>query len=155
MPVIISSTVYTHTHTKKNMAGTGIERVHSAPDFEQYRVKNTLYSSEGIFSNGSTSSGVPSSPGSSRSSRSCSSDNTPRSSSPIFFAPVDLKAKVLGRIESGDHFFSLEFFPPRTPAGASNLISRFDRLSSGGPLFCDVTWHSGGNPGMLLCLLGF
>lgn len=46
-----------------------------------------------------------------------------------------------------EHFFSLEFFPPRTAAGAINLINRFDRMFSGGPLFCDVTWHSAGNPG--------
>ncbi len=46
-----------------------------------------------------------------------------------------------------ERFFSLEFFPPRTPAGAVNLINRFDRMFSGGPLFCDVTWHPAGNPG--------
>jgi len=28
-----------------------------------------------------------------------------------------------------------------------NLINRFDRMFSGGPLFCDVTWHPAGNPG--------
>jgi len=28
------------------------------------------------------------------------------------------------RVNSGDIFFSLEFFPPRTKAGAANLLSR-------------------------------
>lgn len=51
------------------------------------------------------------------------------------------------RIASREPFFSLEFFPPRTAAGAANLINRFDRMFSGGPLFCDVTWHPAGNPG--------
>ena len=46
------------------------------------------------------------------------------------------------KISSNERFFSLEFFPPRTPAGAVNLINRFDRMFSGGPLFCDVTWHA-------------
>ena len=41
----------------------------------------------------------------------------------------------------------MEFFPPRTAAGAVNLINRFDRMFAGGPLFCDVTWHPAGNPG--------
>lgn len=51
------------------------------------------------------------------------------------------------KIAHGERFFSLEFFPPRTAAGAVNLINRFDRMFSGGPLFCDVTWHPAGNPG--------
>lgn len=58
-----------------------------------------------------------------------------------------LSPSLQNRISSGDYFFSLEFFPPRTAAGATNLISRFDRMFEGGPLFCDVTWHSAGNPG--------
>ena len=51
------------------------------------------------------------------------------------------------KVSTGEHFFSLEFFPPRTATGAANLINRFDRMFSGGPLFCDVTWHTAGNPG--------
>uniref|UniRef100_W5L444 Methylenetetrahydrofolate reductase (NADPH) n=1 Tax=Astyanax mexicanus TaxID=7994 RepID=W5L444_ASTMX len=58
-----------------------------------------------------------------------------------------LRDKMRRRIESGDHWFSLEFFPPRTAGGAVNLISRFDRMGSGGPLFIDVTWHPAGDPG--------
>ncbi|KAF2358433.1 Eukaryotic-type methylenetetrahydrofolate reductase [Trinorchestia longiramus] len=59
----------------------------------------------------------------------------------------NLREKIHGRIESGDKFFSLEFFPPRTKGGAVNLLARFDRMKEGNPLFCDVTWHPAGNPG--------
>lgn len=58
-----------------------------------------------------------------------------------------LRDKMRRRIEAGDKWFSLEFFPPRTASGAVNLISRFDRMGSGGPLFIDVTWHPAGDPG--------
>lgn len=36
-----------------------------------------------------------------------------------------LSEKILARIESGEPFFSLEFFPPRTKSGAVNLLARF------------------------------
>ncbi|XP_028342418.1 methylenetetrahydrofolate reductase (NADPH) isoform X1 [Physeter macrocephalus] len=58
-----------------------------------------------------------------------------------------LREKMKRRMESGDKWFSLEFFPPRTAEGAVNLISRFDRMGAGGPLFIDVTWHPAGDPG--------
>lgn len=58
-----------------------------------------------------------------------------------------LRDKMRRRMESGDKWFSLEFFPPRTAEGAVNLISRFDRMAAGGPLFIDVTWHPAGDPG--------
>nr|XP_020037237.1 methylenetetrahydrofolate reductase isoform X2 [Castor canadensis] len=58
-----------------------------------------------------------------------------------------LRDKMKRRMESGDKWFSLEFFPPRTAHGAVNLISRFDRMAAGGPLFIDVTWHPAGDPG--------
>ncbi|XP_078414112.1 methylenetetrahydrofolate reductase (NADPH) isoform X2 [Cetorhinus maximus] len=58
-----------------------------------------------------------------------------------------LQEKMRRRIESGDKWFSLEFFPPRTASGAVNLISRFDHMAVGGPLFIDVTWHPAGDPG--------
>ncbi|ESO95781.1 hypothetical protein LOTGIDRAFT_214878 [Lottia gigantea] len=48
---------------------------------------------------------------------------------------------------SGDSWFSLEFFPPRTNNGALNLIQRFERMARGKPLFCDITWHPAGDPG--------
>jgi methylenetetrahydrofolate reductase (NADPH) len=35
-----------------------------------------------------------------------------------------LRDKMKRRMESGDKWFSLEFFPPRTAHGAVNLISR-------------------------------
>ena len=55
--------------------------------------------------------------------------------------------KIDTRIQSKDCFFSLEFFPPRTRAGAANLVARFDRIKCGQPLFVDITWHPGGMPG--------
>ncbi|XP_060040240.1 methylenetetrahydrofolate reductase (NADPH) isoform X3 [Erinaceus europaeus] len=58
-----------------------------------------------------------------------------------------LREKMRRRMGSGDKWFSLEFFPPRTAHGAVNLISRFDRMGAGGPLFIDVTWHPAGDPG--------
>jgi len=54
--------------------------------------------------------------------------------------------KVQSRMESGDKFFSLEFFPPRTKSGAINLLARLERMGMGGPLFVDITWHPAGNP---------
>lgn len=35
-----------------------------------------------------------------------------------------LQEKMRRRMESGDKWFSLEFFPPRTAEGAANLIAR-------------------------------
>lgn len=35
-----------------------------------------------------------------------------------------LREKMRRRMESGDKWFSLEFFPPRTAQGAVNLIAR-------------------------------
>ncbi|KAG8505582.1 Methylenetetrahydrofolate reductase, partial [Galemys pyrenaicus] len=58
-----------------------------------------------------------------------------------------LREKMRRRMDSGDKWFSLEFFPPRTAEGAVNLISRFDQMGAGGPLFIDVTWHPAGDPG--------
>ena len=56
-----------------------------------------------------------------------------------------LSDKIQEQIGRKQKFFSLEFFPPRTPNGAVNLVARFDRMSRGGPLFCDITWHPAGN----------
>jgi len=58
-----------------------------------------------------------------------------------------LSDKINSRLQHHDPFFSLEFFPPRTPNGAVNLVGRFERMSRGGPLFCDITWHPAGDPG--------
>jgi hypothetical protein len=38
-----------------------------------------------------------------------------------------LSQSIRRRVESGDIFFSMEFFPPRTKAGAANLLSRYRR----------------------------
>ena len=35
-----------------------------------------------------------------------------------------LTDRMNDRIQAGANFFSLEFFPPRTPNGAANLIAR-------------------------------
>uniref|UniRef100_A0A3Q1JM86 Methylenetetrahydrofolate reductase (NADPH) n=2 Tax=Anabas testudineus TaxID=64144 RepID=A0A3Q1JM86_ANATE len=78
-----------------------------------------------------------------------SSKESSRCSTPVLDADrLDrLRDKMRRRMESGDRWFSLEFFPPRTAGGAVNLISRFDRMGAGGPLFIDVTWHPAGDPG--------
>lgn len=78
-----------------------------------------------------------------------SSKESSRCSTPVLDADRTdrLRHKMRRRMESGDHWFSLEFFPPRTASGAVNLISRFDRMGSGGPLFIDITWHPAGDPG--------
>ena len=60
---------------------------------------------------------------------------------------LTLAEKINEKIRQKETFFSLEYFPPRTPNGAVNLVSRFERMSRGGPLFCDVTWHPAGDPG--------
>ncbi|KAF2672976.1 methylenetetrahydrofolate reductase 2 [Microthyrium microscopicum] len=43
-------------------------------------------------------------------------------------------------------FFSLEFFPPKTAAGLSNLQARLARMSQAlRPLFVNITWGAGGS----------
>lgn len=66
------------------------------------------------------------------SSASCDSTsgyNTPnieRSISPVDFdnSGTTLMDKITARIENGERFYSLEFFPPRTKEGAVNLLAR-------------------------------
>lgn len=55
-----------------------------------------------------------------------SSKESSRCSTPVLDADrLDrLRDKMRKRTESGDCWFSLEFFPPRTASGAVNLISR-------------------------------
>ena len=36
---------------------------------------------------------------------------------------VSLMQKIQKRVDSNDRWYSLEFFPPRTPSGAANLIA--------------------------------
>ena len=47
-----------------------------------------------------------------------------RSPSPILPGYERLIDRINKRIVSGDHFFSLEFFPARTANGATNLVAR-------------------------------
>ena len=35
---------------------------------------------------------------------------------------ISLTEKIQKRIENNDRWYSLEFFPPRTPSGAANLL---------------------------------
>jgi len=61
---------------------------------------------------------------------------------PVIYKP-DYEKRLIGKltkhINSKDKFFSLEFFPPRTPSGICNLFEKCDRFSKGQPLFCDVS----------------
>ncbi|KAH0541749.1 hypothetical protein FGG08_003771 [Glutinoglossum americanum] len=44
------------------------------------------------------------------------------------------------------NYFSLEFFPPKTPMGSVNLRGRLERMSRAlRPLFVNVTWGAGGS----------
>ncbi|KAL2151880.1 hypothetical protein VTH82DRAFT_5064 [Thermothelomyces myriococcoides] len=46
----------------------------------------------------------------------------------------------------GQHYFSLEFFPPKTAMGFANLRGRLDRMARAlRPLFVNVTWGAGGS----------
>jgi len=60
---------------------------------------------------------------------------------------VPLINKIHQRIQAKDKWFSMEFFPPRTKDGATNLLHKFENMGAGGPLFCDITWHPAGDPG--------
>ena len=68
------------------------------------------------------------------SSASVSGEDTPneRCQSPTDFdytsGNKSLAEKIRLRIESGEKFFSLEFFPPRTKEGAVNLLARYVAL---------------------------
>eukprot|EP00121_Abeoforma_whisleri_P009410 Awhi_evm1s8651 len=56
--------------------------------------------------------------------------------------------KIHQKEENNEVFYSYEFFPPRTPAGAENLVSRLDRMGLSNPLCVDITWGAGGgDPG--------
>ncbi|XP_028406469.1 methylenetetrahydrofolate reductase-like [Dendronephthya gigantea] len=61
--------------------------------------------------------------------------------------PLSLIEKIKQSMGLEKKFFSLEFFPPRTPAGAANLIGKLEKFSASSPLFCDITWHAAGDPG--------
>jgi len=51
----------------------------------------------------------------------------------------------IAALPSSANYFSLEFFPPKTQIGFSNLQTRLERMSSAlRPLFVNVTWGAGG-----------
>lgn len=60
-----------------------------------------------------------------------SSKESSRCSTPVLdaYRSDRLRDKMRRRMESGDRWFSLEFFPPRTASGAVNLISRYVNLN--------------------------
>ncbi|POS84555.1 hypothetical protein EPUL_002904 [Erysiphe pulchra] len=52
----------------------------------------------------------------------------------------------IAALPHGSNYFSLEFFPPKTSMGVSNLRTRLDRMSRAlRPLFVTVTWGAGGS----------
>lgn len=52
----------------------------------------------------------------------------------------------IAALPPGASYFSLEFFPPKTTMGSSNLRARLDRMSRAlRPLFITVTWGAGGS----------
>lgn len=52
----------------------------------------------------------------------------------------------IAALPSDSTYFSLEFFPPKTTMGSSNLRARLDRMSRAlRPLFVTVTWGAGGS----------
>ncbi|KAI9729494.1 MAG: hypothetical protein M1818_008517 [Claussenomyces sp. TS43310] len=52
----------------------------------------------------------------------------------------------IAALPPGANYFSLEFFPPKTAMGSSNLRARLDRMSRAlRPLFVTVTWGAGGS----------
>lgn len=52
----------------------------------------------------------------------------------------------IAALPANSNYFSLEFFPPKTAMGSSNLRARLDRMSRAlRPLFVTVTWGAGGS----------
>ena len=52
----------------------------------------------------------------------------------------------IAALPAGTNYFSLEFFPPKTAMGFSNLRDRLDRMARAlRPLFVNVTWGAGGS----------
>ncbi|KAF2279939.1 methylenetetrahydrofolate reductase-like protein [Westerdykella ornata] len=52
----------------------------------------------------------------------------------------------INALPDGANYFSLEFFPPKTPMGFANLQVRLERMSQAlRPLFVTVTWGAGGS----------
>lgn len=59
---------------------------------------------------------------------------------------MDKITAKIAALPPGTSYFSLEFFPPKTSMGSSNLRARLDRMSRAlRPLFITVTWGAGGS----------
>ncbi|KIW80009.1 methylenetetrahydrofolate reductase [Fonsecaea pedrosoi CBS 271.37] len=53
---------------------------------------------------------------------------------------------LLSTLQPSSYYFSLEFFPPKTSSGFSNLQARLARMATAlRPLFVTVTWGAGGS----------
>lgn len=53
---------------------------------------------------------------------------------------------LFSSLDPASYYFSLEFFPPKTSSGFSNLQSRLARMAAAlRPLFVTVTWGAGGS----------
>ena len=53
---------------------------------------------------------------------------------------------LLSALPPSSNYFSLEFFPPKTSSGFSNLQARLARMNAAlRPLFVTVTWGAGGS----------
>jgi methylenetetrahydrofolate reductase (NADPH) len=48
--------------------------------------------------------------------------------------------KINAKIETGEKFFSFEYFPPKTDEGVKNLHERQAKMKLHNPTFCDITW---------------
>ncbi|KAL5615537.1 hypothetical protein BROUX41_005581 [Berkeleyomyces rouxiae] len=59
---------------------------------------------------------------------------------------MDKITDKIAALPAGACYFSLEFFPPKTDMGFSNLRNRLDRMERAlHPLFVNVTWGAGGS----------
>lgn len=58
----------------------------------------------------------------------------------------DRLPQLIAAVPTGQTYFSLEFFPPKTQAGFNNLQSRLSRMATAlKPLYVTVTWGAGGS----------
>lgn len=59
---------------------------------------------------------------------------------------MDKITDKIASLPAGANYFSLEFFPPKTQAGFSNLQGRLSRMALAlRPLFVTITWGAGGS----------
>jgi methylenetetrahydrofolate reductase (NADPH) len=60
--------------------------------------------------------------------------------------PDERLPSLIAAVPTGQCYFSLEFFPPKTQAGFNNLQSRLSRMATAlKPLYVTVTWGAGGS----------